>query len=158
MANSNRKVYSMKKQRVLAGLLAASLLVVCFSVFAQVSRPWRNGSVWDVNFIRMKPGMDTAYLKYLATEWKKEQEALKAEGVILSYKILATEGHTPGDWNLLLMTEYKDMATLEASEAKADAISQRVIGNDDKQMQGYRDRAEIREVMGSRLARRCNSC
>jgi hypothetical protein len=28
-----------------------------------------------------------------------------------------------------------------------------VIGNDDKQMQGYKERAEIREVMGNRLAR-----
>ena len=143
----------MKRQPLLVGLLAVSLLALCVSVWAQVSRPYRNGSVWEVNFIRMKPGMDAAYMKYLATDWKKEQEALKAEGITLSYKILATEGHTPGDWNLLLMTEFKDLATLEASEAKADAIAQRVAGNDEKQMQGYRDRSEIREVMGSRLAR-----
>lgn len=143
----------MKRQPLLVGLLAVSLLALCVSVWAQVSRPYRNGSVWEVNFIRIKPGMDAAYMKYLAADWKKEQEALKAEGIILSYKILATEGHTPGDWNLLLMTEFKDLATLEASEAKADAIAQRVAGNDEKQMQGYRDRSEIREVMGSRLAR-----
>lgn len=143
----------MKTQRMLVGLLVASLLVVCISVLAQVSRPWRDGSVWDLAFIRMKPGMDTAYLNYVATEWKKEQEALKAEGIILSYKVLVTEGHTPGDWNMILMTQFKDLATLEANQAKADAISQRVIGNDEKQMQGYRDRAEIREVMGTRLAR-----
>ena len=143
----------MKRQRMLLAVLAASLLVACISVWAQVSRPYRNGSVCEVNFIRMKPGMESAYMKYLASEWKKEQEALKVEGIILSYKVLATEGHTPGDWNLVLMTEFKDLATLEASEAKADALAQRVIGNDEKQMQGYRERAEIREVMGSRLAR-----
>ncbi len=143
----------MKRQRMLLAVLAASLLVACISVWAQVSRPYRNGSVWQVSFIRMKPGMEPAYMKYLASDWKKEQEALKAEGVILSYKVLATEGHTTGDWNLVLMTEFKDLATLEASEAKADALTQRVIGNDEKQMQGYRERAEIREVMGSRLAR-----
>lgn len=92
-------------------------------------------------------------MKYLATDWKKEQEALKAEGLILSYKVLETEGHTPGDWNLMLMTEFKDLASLEANEAKADAVTQRVIGNDEKMMQGYKERAEIREVLGSRLAR-----
>jgi hypothetical protein len=101
----------------------------------------------------MKPGMDTAYLKYVATEWKKEQEALKAEGIVLSYRVLATEGHTPADWNLVLMTEFKDLASLEANEAKAEAIAQRVAGTDEKQMQGYRDRSEIREVLGTRLAR-----
>ncbi len=143
----------MKTRRMLVGLLVVSLLVACASVLAQMSRPWRNGSVWELAFIRMKPGMDTAYLKYVATEWRKEQEALKAEGIVLSYRVLATEGHTSGDWNLILMTEFKDLASMEANEAKADAVSQRVSGTDEKQMQGYRDRAEIREVLGTRLAR-----
>jgi hypothetical protein len=143
----------MKTQRILLGSLAALLLLLSISVFAQVTRPVRNGSVWEVNFIRIKPGMGSAYMKYLATDWKKEQEALKAEGLILSYKVLETEGHTPGDWNLMLMTEFKDLASLEANEAKADAVTQRVIGNDEKMMQGYKERAEIREVLGSRLAR-----
>ncbi len=143
----------MKTQRILLGSLAALLLLLGISVFAQVTRPVRNGSVWEVNFIRIKPGMGSAYMKYLATDWKKEQEALKAEGLILSYKVLETEGHTPGDWNLMLMTEFKDLASLEANEAKADAVTQRVIGNDEKMMQGYKERAEIREVLGSRLAR-----
>ncbi|MCI0403646.1 MAG: hypothetical protein L0212_08995 [Acidobacteria bacterium] len=143
----------MSKQRVLVGLLAASLLLLSVSVYAQMSRPWRNGSVWEVAFIRIKPGMNTAYLTYLTGDWKKEQEALKAEGMILSYKVLATEGHTVGDWNLILMTEYKDLATMEANEGKADALLQRTIGDDSKQMQGYKDRSEIREVVGTRLAR-----
>ena len=140
-------------QRIVVGSLAAALLLLGISVFAQMGRPYRNGSVWTMAFIRMKPGMGSAYMKHLATEWKKEQEALKAEGLALSYKVLETEGHTPGDWNLLLLTEYKDLASMEANEAKMDALAQRVIGNDEKQMQGYRDRAEIREVMGTRLAR-----
>jgi hypothetical protein len=135
------------------GFVLASLLVLGISVSVQISRPWRNGSVWELAFIQMKPGMDTAYLNYVASEWKKEHEALKAEGVILSYRVLATEAHTPGDWNLILMTEFKDLASLEANEAKAEAVAQRVIGNDEKQRQGYRERAEIREVTGVRLAR-----
>jgi hypothetical protein len=143
----------MSKQRVLVGLLVATLLLLSVSVYAQMSRPWRNGSVWQVAFIRIKPGMDTAYLTYLTGDWKKEQEAMKAEGMILSYKVLATEGHTAGDWNLMLMTEYKDLATMEANESKADALAQRTIGNDEKQVQGYKERLEIREVMGTRLAR-----
>ena len=143
----------MKKQRMLLGLVGALLLILCVSVYAQVSRPFRNGSVWEVSFIRMKPGMDVAYLNYIATDWKKEQEALKSAGISLSYKVLETEGHAATDWNLILMTEFKDLASLEANEAKADALTQKVVGTDEKQMQGYRDRAEIREVMGTRLAR-----
>jgi len=53
----------------------------------------------------------------------------------------------------MLMTEYKDMATMEANQAKADNLLQTVIGTDEKQMQGYRDRLQIREVLQNRIAR-----
>lgn len=143
----------MKKRNVLVGSLLAALFIVGVSVYAQVNRPYHNGSVWDVAFIRIKPGMDSAYMNYLAGNWKAEQEAQKKDGNILSYKVLAVEGHTPGDFNLMLMTEYKNLATMEANEDKIDAVAQRVVGNDEKQMQGYKERLEIREVMGNRLAR-----
>ena len=143
----------MKTNRVLAGSLIVTLLLLGISVYAQVSRPYRNGSVWDIGFIRMKPGMETSYLNYIATEWKRNQEEMKKAGLILSYKVLTTESHGANDWNIMLMTEYKDMATMEANEAKQDALAQQVIGNDEKQRQGYRERLEIREVMGGRLAR-----
>jgi len=143
----------MRTKRLLTAALAASLLLLAVSVYAQVSRPYRNGSVWDVGFIRMKPGMETAYLNYIATDWKRNQEESKKAGLILSYKVLTTEPHNPGDFNIMLMTEYKDLASMEANQDKTDALSQRVIGNDDKQRQGYRERLEIREVMGNRLAR-----
>jgi hypothetical protein len=143
----------MKYKHILVGSLIASVLLLCISVVAQVSRPYRNGSVWSIGFIRMKPGMETAYLNYVATDWKKEQEELKKDGQTLSYRVLRTESHNPADWNLMLMTEYKDMATLEANVAKEDALAQRVVGNDEKQRQGYRERLEIREVLADRLAR-----
>ena len=140
----------MKLRHTLFGSL---VLLVGISVFAQVNRPYRNGSVWNISFIRIKPGMDTAYLNYLAGPWKANQEAAKKDGLILSYKVISTEGHNPGDWNVMLMTEFKDLATMEANEDKGDALAQKMVGNDEKQMQGYKDRSEIREVMGDRLAR-----
>ena len=143
----------MRKQKILFGALVLSLALLCVSVYAQMTRPYHNGSVWTLAFIRIKPGMDSAYLNYVANDWKRIQEAAKKEGLILSYKVLVTEGHTAGDWNLILLTEVKDLATLEANEKKADALEQRLVGDDQKQMQGYRERAEIREVMGTRLAR-----
>ena len=143
----------MKKRNLLIASLLVALLIVGVSVYAQVNRPYRNGSVWNVSFIRIKPGMDTAYMNYIAGQWKSEQEAQKKDGNILSYKVLSVEAHTPGEWNLMLMTEYKSLAAMETNEDKAEAVAQKVVGNDEKQMQGYKDRLEIREVMGNRLAR-----
>jgi hypothetical protein len=149
----NKQENFVKSKRIFIGSIIAILLALSIVVIGQVSRPYRNGSVWNIAFIRMKPGMDTAYLNYIATDWKKNQEASKKEGLILSYKVLTTEAHGAGDFNILLMTEYKDMATMEANEAKADNLAQVVVGNDAKQMQGYKERLEIREVLQDRLAR-----
>ena len=132
----------MNKRRrvVIAAALAIAFAVPgALVVRAQVKRPYRNGSVWQVNFIRMKPGMETAYLNYIANDWKREQEAERKAGLSLSYKVLATEAHNAGDFNLILMTEYKDLATLEANEAKQDALLQTVTGDDAKQRQGYKE-------------------
>ena len=143
----------MKHKRILVGLLVVLAMTLSVVVFAQVNRPYRNGTVWNIGFIRMKPGMDTAYLNYIAGDWKREQEALKKDGQIISYKVLQTEAHGAGDFNLMLLTEYKDLATYEKNLEKADALLQKVIGDDNKQRQGYRERLEIREVLADRLAR-----
>lgn len=143
----------MKRNRTLVGLLVALVLSLSVVALAQVNRPYSNGTVWSIGFIRMRPGMETAYLNYVAGDWKREQEALKKDGQIVSYKILQTEAHGSTDWNLMLMTEYKDLATYEKNLEKADALLQTVIGDDEKQRQGYRQRLEIREVLADRLAR-----
>ena len=143
----------MKRNRILVGSLIALVLTLSVVVFAQVTRPYHNGTVWNIQFIRIKPGMDTAYLNYIASDWKREQEALKKDGQILSYKVLTSEPHSPQDFNIMLMSEYKDMATMEANQQKADNLAQRVVGDDEKQRQGYRERLEIREILGNRLAR-----
>ena len=140
------------RKRILTGSLIALILALSIVVVAQVTRPYQNGSVWSIGFIKMKPGMNTAYLNYIATDWKKQQEALKKDGLILSYKVLTTESHGADDWNIMLMTEYKNLATMEANQTKADNLNQTVVGTDEKQMQGYRDRLQIREVMENRLA------
>ena len=141
------------KTPILVSSLVVLILTLSIVVVAQISRPYRNGTVWQISYIQMKPGMETAYLNYIATDWKRSQEALKKDGQSISYKVLTTEAHGSGDWNIMLMTEYKDMATMEANEAKADNLLQTVIGTDEKQMQGYRDRLQIREVQEIRLAR-----
>ena len=141
------------KTRILVASLVVLILTLSIVIVAQVNRPFRNGSVWDIGFIAMKPGMETAYLNYVAGDWKREQEALKKDGQIISYKVLTTESHGKDDWNIMLMTEYKDMATKEANEAKADNLLQKVAGTDEKQMQGYRERLQIREVLENRTAR-----
>ena len=143
----------MQTQRILGMCLVVSLLLLGAAVYAQVERPTHDGTVWALSFLHVKPGMNPAYDKYLASDWKKMEDSLKAAGITLSYKVITTEAHSPTDWDLMLMVEYKDMASLEANQDKADALLQKMFGSDEKVMQGFKDRSEIREVIGTRLAR-----
>jgi hypothetical protein len=143
----------MRKNR---NVLFSSLIVMVLAISAYTqmpARPFRNGSVWDITFVHTHAGMTNAYLTYLTTDWKREQETMKQEGMILSYKVLTTEAHGANDWDVMLMVEYKDLATMESNQAKSDAIGQRLFGSDQKIEQGYHDRAAMRDLVGGRLAR-----
>jgi hypothetical protein len=141
------------KAKILGAALAVSLMALGLSLYAQVSRPYHPGTVWQLQFIRVKPGMDNAYKDWLATDWKKQQEAFKSQGLIMNYKVLETESHNANDFNMILMTEAKDLATLEANDQKFDAVAQQVMGSDEQQRQGYKNREGMREPLGTRLAR-----
>jgi len=132
--------------------LGVTLLLLGLSLYAQVNRPFHSGSVWLMQFIRVKPGMDNTYKDWLATDWKKQQEAFKSQGLIDDYKVLETESNSPNDFNLILMTHTRNLATLEANETKFDAVAQQTMGSDQQQQQGYKDREAIREPLGTRIA------
>jgi hypothetical protein len=132
---------------VLSGVLGLTVTAT-----AQVYKYYRPGSVWTVTTIRMKPGMDQAYLRYLDTQFKEEQDAQVKAGYMKSYKILRTLDDD-ASWNLLILREYKSLAAMEADTEKADALSIQIVGSDNVQMAGYEDRSKIREVLATKTAR-----
>jgi hypothetical protein len=139
---------------VLPALLLAQAKPAAASNAAPPIRPFHEGPVWTITFVHTKPGVGLKYMEYLATEWKRQQDALKKAGLILDYKVIGAESHSPTDWDLMLMTEFKDLATLEANEDKIEAVvMQSLDQNDQKMIEGYQDRANWREIIGDRLAR-----
>lgn len=136
-------------------IVAAFLFLLAFSAgaYAQEAKPYRNGPVWEIGFIRTKAGMEDRYLRYVADSWKREQDALKKAGIVLDYKVIITEAHGSSDFNVILMTQFKDMASLEANEDKAEQIALQLEGGTQKMEGGYVDRANYREVLGGRLGR-----
>ena len=138
--------------RKLALAIFAGALMLAITATAQVYKYYSPGSVWTVTTIRIKSGMDQAYLSYLDGEFKKESDAQIKAGYMKSYKILRTVDDD-SSWNLLILREYKSLAAMEADTEKADALSQQVVGSDTTQMQGYENRSKIREVLATKTAR-----
>jgi hypothetical protein len=137
--------------------IASALVVVCLLLFTlpllAQSKPYHDGSVWEMQCIHVRAGMEDRYARYLASDWKKEQDAMQKAGYVLSYKAIRTEAHNPTDCNVILMTEYKNLATMEANEDKAEQLAQELFGGTPKIEAGYTDRSAYRDIIGSRLAR-----
>jgi hypothetical protein len=141
--------------RVIAVLAFAAMLLPNL-LLAQTApaRPFHDGPVWNITFVKAKPGVGLKYMEYLATDWKTEQEALKKAGLILNYMVITTEAHSPTDFDIMLMTEFKDLTTMEANQDKAEAVANQALSsNDQKMIAGYQERASWREIIGDRLAR-----
>jgi len=136
----------------LALAILAGVLVVAVTATAQVYKYYSPGTIWTVTTIRVKPGMDQAYLAYLDNDFKKESDAQVKAGYMKSYKILRTLDDD-SSWNFLVLREYKSLAAMEADKEKSDTLSLSVLGADQVQMQGYEDRTKIRELLGTKTAR-----
>jgi len=134
--------------------VAFTVLLLAISAFAQVYRYYSPGPIWTVTTIRIKAGMDPAYLQYLDGQFKKESDTQVKAGYMKSYKILRTLDDDESSWNMLILREYKSLAQMEADEEKSDALSRKALGEDDqKEMQGYEDRSKVREILSTRTAR-----
>jgi hypothetical protein len=115
-------------------------------------RAWTRGSVWAVEFIRLKLGHDLEYARQLAETWKKVLDEEKKEGVVLSYKILEGIPSNRDDFTHMLMVEFPNFAALDQQD-KMDAAVQKVFGSLGSMAETFRKREEIRESLGARLMR-----
>jgi len=113
-------------------------------------RDYTDGPVVNSAYIRTVDGHFDDYMHWLATSFKKQQEAAKAAGLILSYRVLVVEARNPQDPDVILVTEYKNWAALDHLGGKLDAVSAKVEGSVEAADKAEADRAKIRTVLGSR--------
>lgn len=118
----------------------------------QQERPWTLGSVWMVDFIRLKPGHTLDYGRQLAETRKKVLDEEKKEGIVLSYKVLTGIPSNREDFTHLLMIEFPNFGVFDQQD-KIDAITKKVFGSLGGMNDTMRKREEIREAIGSRLLR-----
>jgi len=113
-------------------------------------RDWSDGPVINVASIRTVDGHFDDYMHWLATTYKKQQEAAKKAGLITNYRVMVIEARGPNDPDILLITEFKNWAALDHLGSKLDAVSTEVEGSVEKANQSEAERAKIRTVLGSR--------
>ena len=91
-------------------------LVSVSSLFAQPGETWNVGeSVYRVSSIDLEPNVDAQYLNQIKRTWANTMEVLKAEGLVEDYQILRSINNYDGDFDLLLIIKYKNLATLDSN-------------------------------------------
>ena len=134
--------------------LAASCALLSLTALSTVAfadgRDWNDGPVINVASIRTVDGHFDDYMHWLATTYKKQQEAAKKAGLITAWRVVVIEARGPNEPDILLVTEFKNWAALDGLGSKFDAVSAQIEGSVEAAAQSERDRAKIRTVLGSR--------
>jgi hypothetical protein len=110
---------------------------------------YNDGPVVNVSSIRTAEGHFDDYMKWLATSWKKQEEAAKKAGLIIGYHIYTAEPRGPNDPDIYLVIEYKNWAVLDGLGGKYDKLNAELEGSLEKADQAQAARGKIRTILGS---------
>ena len=125
------------------------LMLAAQTGFGQ-EKPYKEGSVWTVIFVKVKPGMMDTYLRDLGANRKKLMEQAKKDGLILSERLLSGDATGREDFDLILMVEFKNWAAFDGLSDKFRALAEKMVGSEDKQVQMMTKRTEVREIVGTK--------
>ena len=125
-----------------------------FSMNAQTTpKPYSDGTVWQVSFIKLKPNAGDDYLKSLAVTWRKAHEEAIKQSIIIGYKVLRGQAANNDDWDIMLMAQYKNMGAMDNISDKWDAIYKTVVGTDEQQKTLNQNRVSLRDIYGGKIVR-----
>jgi hypothetical protein len=141
------------KQFSLALLLATIITFVISNQSMAQERSYTEGSVWNISLIKTKAPYFNDYMNNLNTGWKKVMDEAKKQGIILSYMVLTQSPNDTEDWDLALLIEYKNMAALDGLREKMEKIQTSLFGSQETMKESAVKRNELREMLGSKLAR-----
>lgn len=130
-----------------------ALMFLAFVSATGEEKPYDEGTVWSIGLIRTEANMQEQYIKDLSNVWVKIMKAAKEEGLILSYKVLAGESANPDDWDVMLLAEFENYAALDDVDDKFDMLIEKVMGDEDQQIEANLKRGEIRDNYGGKLMR-----
>jgi hypothetical protein len=102
--------------------------------------------VWALEFVKVKPGTFAATMSYLDDNWIRVRAEAKRQGAVLTYNRVADERRvlipaqesSNDDWDILLMTEYKNQAAYDGREKLFASILKRLPDNTAGIIQRYK--------------------
>jgi hypothetical protein len=110
---------------------------------------YQEGTVWVIEYARLKEGAAVRYLDALADGWRATLEVARGEGVIVSYKVLLGTAADRHDWDLMTMIELRNMAAIDGLQARLGEVQ----ASPAARRAGSPDLTALREVVGTKIVR-----
>lgn len=146
-----------RTQLGLAVLLIAAIgstAVLPQSANAQTTeRVWDQGTVWQITTVETKPNMLNSYIKNLSQVWKAFLDKQKEQGDLVSYKMFQVQNVREGEPDLVLMTEFKNMAVFDQSLGDFEKMAAEVMGSLEDMQTDNIAREDMRTIRSTVLLR-----
>src|SRR4029078_12547459 len=127
-------------------LLVAAFLIGCASIaWSQDENAYTEGQVTQISYIKVKPGMFDAYMRYLQGPYKQLMEEQKKAGLIVGYAIYQATARSPHEADLYLTITYKNWAAFDGLTARSDAFVKKTFASLDKAHSDTVDRGKVGE-------------
>lgn len=134
-------------------LFVVAVLASQPAVAQTTERVWDQGTVWSITYVETKPNMFNSYLKNLSQVWRAFLEDQKEAGDVISYKILNVQNPRDGEPDLMLLTEFKNMAVFDQSVDDFEALAAKVMGILEDMQTDNVAREEMRTIRSTVLTR-----
>ena len=108
------------------------------------------GSIWMLTFIKTKSGLTDDYFKSISASLKPVYEEEKKQKMILDYKILSADASDERDFNVIIMVEYPNTASLAGSRERIEPIIDKFIGSAEARRDLATKRSDIREILATK--------
>jgi dihydrofolate reductase len=135
---------------MLKQIAALSLSLAMAAGAVADEKPYKEGPVTSVAWVRVKDGKMYEYINYLKGNYAQEMEAFKKAGLVTGYKIYQVTPRRPEDPNLILTVTYPNYAALDHN-ADFDAVTTKLEGSLKQAQEGFGSRESIRVILGSEL-------
>ena len=136
---------------VLRGLMVLGLLLGAAATWADDARPYTEGAVVSVGYIRTKYGMFDEYMKFLDGAYKRLMEEQKKAGLILDYGVYQATPRHPNEPDIILTVVFRNWGALDGLRDKVDALEKKEFGSMEASNKAAVDRGQIREVLGGQM-------
>lgn len=135
---------------MLKHIAALSLSLAMAAGAVADEKPYKEGPVTSVAWVRVKDGKMYEYINYLKGNYTQQMEAFKKAGLVTAYKIYQVTPRRLEDPNLILTVTYPNYAALDHN-ADFDAVSIKLNGSLKQAQEAYGTRESIRVILGSEL-------